>query len=57
MNEVEEKREKEILSKIEELQLIIFRYDTHPFYEHYRYTRDQAVSELEYYNKLYMENL
>lgn len=57
MNEAEEKRQKELLSKIEELQLIIFRYDTHPFYEHYRYTRDQAVSELEYYNKLYMENI
>lgn len=53
MNEAEEKYKKEILSKIEELQLIIFRYNTHPFYEHYRYTRDQAVAELEYYTNLY----
>ena len=53
MNEENEKYKKEILSKIEELQLIIFRYNTHPFYEHWHYTKDQAISELEYYNKLY----
>lgn len=53
MNKENEKYKREILSKIEELQLIVFRYNTHPFYEHWHYTKDRAISELEYYNKLY----